>query len=166
MGLCCHDNQKVALGPRLAQPPGTCLFSARSSWGQAGVNLWTPKGARAFSTLGCTGWRILPKQAPDSKEAEGKAVAILFISESTLLSAHGVLGRRKVQQLAPAPTYVYVEPCSPATVLTPPWEELGPSTTVGSLLPPVREGQHQPVLSVSGSAFLTEVHEMIKPYRR
>lgn len=144
------------MGPHLAQPPGTCLFSARSSWGQAGVNLWTPKGARAFSTLGCTGWRILPKQAPDSKEAEGKAVAILFISESTLLSAHGVLGCRKVQQLAPAPTYVYVRPCSPATVLTPPlgraWAQ---HNCVGSLLPPVREGQHQPVLSVSGSAFLT-----------
>lgn len=63
------------------------------------MNLWTSKGARAFSTLGCTGWRILPKQAPESKEAEGKegkAVAILFISESTLLSAHGVLGHRKV----------------------------------------------------------------------
>lgn len=64
------------------------------------MNLWTPKGARAFSTLGCMGWRILPKQAPASKEAEGKegkAVASMFINESTLLSAHGVLGHRKVQ---------------------------------------------------------------------
>lgn len=61
------------------------------------MNLWTPKGARAFSTLGCMGWRILPKQAPDSKEAEGKAVASMFINESTSLSAHGVPGHRKVQ---------------------------------------------------------------------
>lgn len=51
------------------------MTTRRWLWGQAGMNLWTPsseKGDRAFSTLGCTGWRILPKQAPDSKEAEGK----------------------------------------------------------------------------------------------
>lgn len=60
------------------------------------MNLWTSsseKGARAFFTLGCMGWRTLSKQVPDDKEGEGKAAAaIMFTNGSTLLSAHSVPG--------------------------------------------------------------------------
>lgn len=70
----------MALGPHPAQPQYSCLFWARGSWGQAEMNLWTSsseKGARAFFTLGCMGWRTLSKQVPDDKEGEGKAAAIM-----------------------------------------------------------------------------------------
>ena len=49
-----------------------------------------------FGTLGqIKGTCVREREEGEGKE--GKAVAIMFINESTLLSAHGVLGHRKVQ---------------------------------------------------------------------
>ena len=118
------------------------------------MNLWTSsseKGARAFFTLGCMGWKTLSKQAPGNKEGEVKAAAaIMFINGSTLLSAHSVPGTGSFNNwplVQPRHTF------SHCTVL-PLGKSLGPGHLWDPFLHQSGKVNTNPMLSVSGSAFL------------